>query len=146
MFLDAVDLPDDHEMHADIVIVGAGAAGITMALDLIGSEQSVLLLESGGFEEEPATQDLYAGTVIDQRLHSAPDRYRQRRLGGTTTIWGGRCVPFDPIDFEVRDDVPESGWPIARSDLDPFYPRANAFCEAGAFAYTTDAAFGNAAL
>jgi choline dehydrogenase-like flavoprotein len=146
MLLDTTDLPNDHEIQADIAIVGAGAAGITMALDLLGSNLSVLLLESGGFEEEPATQDLYAGAVVNARLHSAPDRYRQRRFGGTTTIWGGRCMPFDPIDFEVRDSVPGSGWPIARSDIDPFYTRANALCEAGAFAYTTNAAFGSAAL
>jgi choline dehydrogenase-like flavoprotein len=146
MLLDTTDFPNDHEIRADIAIVGAGAAGITMALDLLGSNLSVLLLESGGFEEDPATQDLYAGAVVNARLHSAPDRYRQRRFGGTTTIWGGRCMPFDPIDFEVRDGVPGSGWPIARSDIDPFYTRANALCEAGAFAYTTNAAFGSAAL
>jgi choline dehydrogenase-like flavoprotein len=146
MLLDTTDFPDDHELRADIVIVGAGAAGISIALDLIGCNLSVLLLESGGFEEEPATQDLYAGAVADARLHSPPVRYRQRRLGGTTTIWGGRCMPFDPIDFEARNYVPESGWPITRTDLEPFYARANALCEAGAFAYTTDTAFGSAAL
>jgi choline dehydrogenase-like flavoprotein len=145
MLLDSTDFPEGHEIRADLVIVGAGAAGIAMALDLIGSDLSVLLLESGGLEEEPASQDLYAGSVVDERLHSPPDRYRQRRLGGTTTIWGGRCMPFDPIDFEQRDFVPGSGWPITRSDLDPFYPHSNALCEAGAFAYTTDAAFGAAA-
>ncbi len=53
-------------------------------------------------------------------------------------------MPFDPIDFEVRDYVPNSGWPISYADLEPFYIRANAFCEAGAFAYTTEAAFGAA--
>jgi choline dehydrogenase-like flavoprotein len=146
MLLDTTDFPDDHEIRADIIIVGAGAAGITMALDLIGSNQSVLLLESGGLEEEPATQDLYAGAVVNARLHSPPDRYRQRRLGGTTTIWGGRCMPLDPIDFEVRDYVPGSGWPITCTDLELFYARANAICEAGAFAYTTEATFGPAAL
>jgi choline dehydrogenase-like flavoprotein len=145
MLLDATDFPEDHELRADIVIVGAGAAGIAMALDMIGSDWNVIVLESGALAAEPATQNLYAGSVVDERLHSPPDRYRQRRLGGTTTIWGGRCMPFDPIDFEVRDYVPQSGWPIARSDLEPYYPRANAICEAGAFAYTTQAAFGSAA-
>jgi choline dehydrogenase-like flavoprotein len=137
------DFPDSHELQADVAIVGAGAAGIAMALELMDSKLSVLLLESGGLEEEPATQDLYAGTVADARLHSPPVRYRQRRLGGTTTIWGGRCMPFDAIDFETRPAVPASGWPIGRDDLDPFYPRANALCEAGEFAYTTGAAFGS---
>jgi choline dehydrogenase-like flavoprotein len=146
MLHESADFPNGHELCADVVIVGAGAAGITMALDLIGSRVSVLLLESGGFEEEAATQDLYAGAVADGRLHSPPDRYRQRRFGGTTTIWGGRCMPFDPIDFEVRDGVPGSGWPITRSDIEPFYARANALCEAGEFAYTTLEAFGSDAL
>ena len=100
MLLDTSELPDGHELVADLVIVGAGAAGITIALELIGSGLSVLLLESGGAEEEPATQNLYAGTVVDAHLHSPPDRYRQRRYGGTTSIWGGRCTPFDPIDFD----------------------------------------------
>lgn len=137
------DFSDGQELQADVAIVGAGAAGIAMALELMGSKLSVLLLESGGLEEEPATQDLYAGTVADARLHSPPIRYRQRRLGGTTTIWGGRCMPFDPIDFEVRDGVPGSGWPVSRSDIEPFYARANALCEAGEFAYTAGAAFGS---
>jgi choline dehydrogenase-like flavoprotein len=145
MLLDATDFPEDHDLRADIVIVGAGAAGIAMALDMIGSDRTVLVLESGALAPEAATQDLYGGSVADARLHSPPDRYRQRRLGGTTTIWGGRCMPFDPIDFEARDYVPRSGWPIDRSDLDPFYPHANAICEAGAFAYTTETAFGPAA-
>jgi choline dehydrogenase-like flavoprotein len=145
MLLDISELPDGHELTADLVIVGAGAAGITIALDLIGSGLSVLVLESGGPEEEPATQNLYAGSVVDARLHSPPDRYRQRRYGGTTSIWGGRCTPFDPIDFAARDYAPAGGWPITRADVEPFYPRANALCEAGEFAYTSGETFGSAA-
>jgi len=51
-------------------------------------------------EAEEAVQKLYEGAVTDERMHSAPHRYRQRRFGGSTTIWGGRCVPLDAIDFE----------------------------------------------
>ena len=29
--------------------------------------------------------------------------FRRVSFGGTSGIWGGRCVPFDPIDFEPRD-------------------------------------------
>ena len=35
---------------------------------------------------------------------------------------GGR--DFEPLDFEERDWVPYSGWPVTREDLDPFYERA----------------------
>jgi choline dehydrogenase-like flavoprotein len=140
MILDASNLPDATTLEADICMVGAGAAGISMALQFIGTKINVLVLEAGTVGEEPATQRLYAGTVADERLHSPPDRYRQRRFGGSTTIWGGRCMPLDDIDFEARDWVPHSGWPFRRDALLPYYPAANRLCEAGEFIYTADEA------
>src|SRR5208283_3834593 len=141
MIQDTNELAEGEFLTADVCIVGAGAAGITIALELIGSGLQVLLLESGGFEPEPETQSLYAGSVVDDRLHSPADRYRERRFGGTTTIWGGRCVPFDALDFAARDYIPASGWPFGLDELLPYYPRANQLCEAGPFAYTIEAAF-----
>jgi len=141
MIIDSYDLPDGHTLQADVCIIGAGAAGIAMALEFAGTGIEVLMLEAGGKTAESDTQALYAGSVADARLHSPPDRYRQRQLGGTTTIWGGRCMPFDGIDFEARDYVPHSGWPISREALLPYYARANPLCEAGEFAYTADEAF-----
>ena len=105
MIIDADNVSEPAALSADVCIVGAGAAGISLALQFIGTNVEVLLLESGGLGPEVATQALYEGQVVDERLHSPPDRYRQRRFGGTTTIWGGRCMPFDPIDFEPRDYV-----------------------------------------
>jgi choline dehydrogenase-like flavoprotein len=141
MIIDARDLPDGATLTADVCIVGAGAAGISMALELAKGSIEVLVLESGGLRPEKATQELYSGTVADERLHSPPDTYRQRRFGGTTTIWGGRCIPLDPIDFERRDYMPNSGWPIDLSALMPYYPEANRLCEAGEFTYSAAAAF-----
>ncbi len=141
MKFDSAELLDGQVLHADICIVGAGAAGITIALELIATGLDVVVLESGGLDPEAHIQALYAGTVEDSRLHSPPDRYRQRRFGGTTTIWGGRCMPFDPIDFEKRDYIPNSGWPIDYDTLAPYYPKANRLCEAGEFAYRSGEAF-----
>jgi len=129
-------------LWADVCIVGGGAAGISLALSLSGQGLKIVVLESGEMREHAATQALYAGEVADEKLHSPPDKYRQRRLGGSTAIWGGRCVPFDPIDFETRAWVPHSGWPISYGDLQPFYPQANALSEAGRFAYDADEALG----
>jgi choline dehydrogenase-like flavoprotein len=70
--------------------------------------------------------------VIDPTQHSWADRFRERRYGGTTAIWGGRCVPYDDIDFETRPYVPHSGWPFGRGALDPYYARAAVYCEIGA--------------
>src|SRR5262249_684438 len=47
----------------------------------------------------------------------------------------GFCSTFDPIDFKKRDWVPHSGWPIQRSDLDPFYKRAHTVLELGPYEY-----------
>jgi choline dehydrogenase-like flavoprotein len=141
MIDDSAQLNDGESLYADVCIVGAGAAGITLALELAGTGISVLLLESGGFEPDPQTQSLYEGEVADEKLHSPPHRYRERRFGGSTTIWGGRCVPFDEIDFEPRDYMAHSGWPITLADLMPYYPRANRLCEAGEFQYRSAGAF-----
>jgi choline dehydrogenase-like flavoprotein len=93
------------------------------------------MLESGGFVPEPGPQDLARGQTTGQRyvpLESA----RLRCLGGSTMHWGGWCRPLEPIDFEARDWVPYSGWPINRTHLDPYYPRAQEICQLGEFDYT----------
>jgi choline dehydrogenase-like flavoprotein len=140
MIYDVQDAEEGELPPADICIVGAGAAGIAMALQFLNSRVDILILESGGLAPEPQTQALYQGTVTEARLHSPPDRYRERRFGGTTTIWGGRCMPFNPIDFESRPYVPDSGWPIPYESVAAFYPGANRLCEAGEFVYDAGAA------
>ena len=145
MILDADAIPHGARLRADVCVVGGGPAGISLALALCGHGLRVILLESGRMREDAATQDLCAGEVADARLHSPPDKYRQRRLGGSTAIWGGRSVPFDPVDFETRPHVAHSGWPISYEDLLPFYPQANALAESGRFSYEADDALGPAA-
>jgi choline dehydrogenase-like flavoprotein len=122
-------------VRANICIVGGGPAGITLALELARIGKSVVLLESGDYTSNDDAQALNAGEVADETLHSPPDKYRQRVLGGGTSIWGGRCVPFDPIDFETRPWIGHSGWPIGYDDVQPHYAAANALCEAGEYEY-----------
>ncbi len=135
MMLDANSIPAGSVLQADVCVIGAGPAGIALTLSLAERGISVLLLESGHLKADAATQALYAGEVADAALHSPPDKYRHRRLGGSSAIWGGRCMPFDAIDFETRPQVPLSGWPISYDDLLPYYPAANELAEAGRFAY-----------
>lgn len=145
MIIDANTVDNGSCLRADVCIVGGGPAGISLALSLTGQGLDVVLLESGWMQEHAPTQALYDGEVADEALHSPADKYRQRRLGGSSAIWGGRSMPFDPIDFETRAQVPHSGWPISYEDLLPFYPQANALAEAGRFAYQADEALGPAA-
>ena len=139
--IDARSLPHGLVLSTDICIVGAGTAGISLALEFVGTGINVLLLESGGTKADNKSQKLYAGSVTTPHLHSPPDRYRQRRFGGSSTIWGGRCVPFDDIDFQTRSYIPNSGWPFNRDTLLPYYHRASRLCETGRFAHTSQEVF-----
>ena len=118
----------------DLVIVGAGPAGITLAHSLQGTGLRIALLESGGMEYDDAAQDLNEG-----RIEGNDDEYdlvssRLRFFGGTSNHWGGHCTPLDPIDFE-RSWSGFTGWPFSRASLDPFYERAHEYCDLGAYRY-----------
>ena len=134
MHTDALSLPDGAQLDADLCIVGAGAAGIAVAMEFIGTPTRVLLLEGGGFDREEALQALYRGEVVGRPYYPL-DATRLHYFGGTTGHWGGFCAPLDPIDFTTRAWVPHSGWPITRAQLDPFYARAHPVLDLGPFDY-----------
>jgi choline dehydrogenase-like flavoprotein len=134
MFIDAHSIPDGTVIESDICIVGGGAAGIAMAREFLSSRLRVTLLESGSMEFEPKTQQLYAGTSVG-RPYPYLDTSRLRFFGGTTNHWGGWCLPFDSIDFEVRDGLPYRGWPFDRSYLDPWYRRTQPILQLGPYNY-----------
>jgi len=141
MIADARTVPRASVLEADVCIVGGGPAGIALALSLADTGLSVLLLEAGRKSQDKQAQALYQGEVASEALHSPTHRYRLRGLGGSSSLWGGRCVPYDPIDFDTRAWVPASGWPISYTDLLPHYVAANALCEAGRYAYDAREAF-----
>lgn len=124
MFADARGVETGAVLEADLCIIGAGAAGITLAREFIGRSTRVLLLESGGFDYEADSQALYQGRPNGGIDYFPLETARLRQFGGTTNHWGALCRPFDEVDFQHRDWVPFSGWPISKADLDPFYERA----------------------
>jgi choline dehydrogenase-like flavoprotein len=60
---------------------------------------------------------------------------RLRFFGGATNIWGGRRALLQPIDFEHRDWVPHSGWPLRLADLEPHLRAAHAALDLGDYVY-----------
>lgn len=137
MFRDAHELPDGTVLEADVCIIGAGAAGITLARDLSGSGLRVLLLEGGGLEPDNETQEPYRGRNIGLPYIDL-EVCRLRYFGGTTNHWGGWCRPLDPEDFEPQDWLTHSGWPLRYEGLRPYYLCAQHTCEIGGFEYDAD--------
>ena len=57
-------------------------------------------------------------------FRTPPDLARRRGLGGTSSVWTGRCGVFDTIDYQSRPWLPFSGWPIQYDEISPFFDRA----------------------
>lgn len=118
-------------VRADVAIVGAGAAGITLALLLAEAGVDTVVLESGGAEPgDRAASGLTEGDWTALQPYELATS-RMRALGGTTTIWTGHCRPLDRVDLRRRSWVPLSGWPIDRADLTDGYEVAQRLCEVG---------------
>ena len=121
MILDARSSEVSLDRRAQVVIVGAGACGLTIAR-VLRDVADVLIIEGGGIESSPETPGLLEGDVVG--LDYPLTETRDRGFGGSTRIWAGYCALFDPLDFENRPWLPETGWPIGYTDVAAYYPEA----------------------
>jgi choline dehydrogenase-like flavoprotein/aryl-alcohol dehydrogenase-like predicted oxidoreductase len=121
---------DDPQMalpaHADVCVIGAGAAGILLATELARGGLQVVLLEGGGQQQEARSQGIYRSEVVGQP-HRGVHEGRFRTYGGSTTQWGGQILELDEEDFQRRQHVAGSGWPFPKTELASFYERALRF-------------------
>jgi hypothetical protein len=121
--LDTNELQPNSVVTADICIVGAGAAGITISSELDRSSQTVSLIESGSFGPDEDTQSLcdfeISGYPVRENFMS-----RARYFGGTCNLWAGRSMKLTEFDLIRREWISNSGWPIVYSELDRYYDRA----------------------
>jgi len=143
MVIDGRSLTEADEVKADVCIVGAGPAGISIALDLARAGVEVCVLESGGRKPEAAAQKLNEGKSVGNWYYPLATT-RSRSFGGTSAHWfrsqanmleGWRARPLDPVDFEARPGLRYSGWPFGRNELEPFYERAQKVCQLGPYDY-----------
>lgn len=102
----------------DVVVIGAGAAGITIARELGNAGLKVALTEAGGLSYSEESQSVYEGSVEGHTYDLRETRLRY--LGGTTNHWSGWCRPMDEQNFEPNADVVLPPWPIKRSTLDTY--------------------------
>lgn len=91
MFVDAEELRRLSNHGADVVVVGAGPAGITLALELASRKKRVLLLEAGGLSyPSEAENDSYEGQTATRPYPLTSSRLRY--FGGTSNHWGAGSV------------------------------------------------------
>jgi choline dehydrogenase-like flavoprotein len=152
VFTDARRIAAGSTLQADICIVGAGIAGISIAREFVGRREHVVLLEGGSLDFTKSLRNLPTvlrrHSLSEQALSNGrsagqpyyPLRFtRVRAFGGSSRAWhdgrGVQARPLDAIDFGARDGLPEGGWPIDRAALEPFYQRAQRLCALGPFAY-----------
>jgi choline dehydrogenase-like flavoprotein len=123
-------LTDGGTTHADVIVVGAGAAGIALATRLADRAGKIILVDAGSERFRQSDSDTFfrAEQVHDSR-HAPGELYRRRVLGGTTTVWGGRCIPFDPEDFQPNES--RAGWPISYEAFSRYIGDALTFFDAG---------------
>jgi choline dehydrogenase-like flavoprotein len=143
-------------LETDLLIIGAGPAGITVAREFFGRSTRVLLVESGRDIEVPEIENLNrvdsigeprSPAQVERRLQYHKDNapnwsheqqpygVRCRGVGGSTRAWAGKSAAFDPVDFQERAWVPHSGWPFPKADLEPFLERACEYLNLGPNVY-----------
>ena len=115
-------------MKADVCVIGAGPAGVTVSRDLVRAGASVVLADSGRLHEDSAAQELNRG-VADGPILKGYWRYlldgRWRGVQGSASGWGrGFCMPFQAVDFKPRPWIVYSGWPLSADELAPYETRA----------------------
>ncbi len=108
------------EKYYDVIIVGAGPAGITLANKLEEKKFNVALIEAGSEDFSADSQEYYIGENVGE-FPQETDVSRLRMFGGTTGHWGGSSRPLDAYDF--------NNWPIKKKNLDPYVEEASKIIE-----------------
>ena len=99
-----------------VAVVGTGPVGMSVALTLARAGVDTAVIESGEEHEDAWAASLSSAAAITPENHAPLEHTTNRRLGGTSWIWGGRCVDFYPIDFTPRPGKDVPGWPITYED------------------------------
>jgi choline dehydrogenase-like flavoprotein len=120
----------------DVIIVGSGAGGGTLARQLAPSGKSILILERGDWLKREA-KNWDAEAVFVQNRYVSPDTWYDRSgrpfqpqvhyfVGGATKMFGAALYRLRKEDFgELRHhDGISPAWPISYDELEPYYARA----------------------
>src|SRR5687768_3175851 len=122
--------------HFDIIIVGSGAGGGTIAHALAATSARILVLERGGFV--PQEEENWSPEAVWKHLrYRVSERWLDRRgrefqpythycVGGNTKFWGSVLYRLRREDFQAVQHIDRlsPAWPITYDTLAPYYDRA----------------------
>jgi hypothetical protein len=109
---------------------------MALALEFDRLGRSVLVLEAGDQDMGAAASEASRAHIVDPRRHASMDIAVVRALGGTSWTWGGRCVPFDPVDWIPRGFVADAYWPVSGDEIGRYYRRATEYLLCGSDEFT----------
>ena len=124
MIISGNQIDNGASLQTRLVVIGAGPGGIVIALEACRRGVDVILIETGNRRPTSDNQRLSVAHRHQPELHAPVEIAVSRQVGGTSSIWGGRCVPYDPVDFVIRNTTPGSVWPVTFEDLQGYFGRA----------------------
>jgi len=124
MIISGNDIAYGARLRTRLVVIGAGPAGIVTALEASRRGVDVVLIETGNRKPRSDYQQLSVAHRQRPDVHAPVELTVSRQIGGTSSIWGGRCVPYDRVDFVERDIAPDSAWPLSYQDVQIYFDRA----------------------
>lgn len=111
---------DKERIKTKVCIIGSGIGGGTTAKKLREQGVDFVVIEAGDRGVgSPNVKYESVGRDFGVRSTTAV------ALGGTSNLWHGVLAPLDEIDFEKRDWIEYSGWPIDFNNLKPYYKEAS---------------------
>jgi GMC oxidoreductase/pyridine nucleotide-disulfide oxidoreductase len=131
MIISGNDIAHGARLRTRLVVVGAGPAGIVSALEASRRGVDVIVIETGNRRPRSDYQQLSIAHRQQPDVHAPVELTVSRQIGGTSAIWGGRCVPYDRVDFIERDIAPESAWPLSYQDVENYFGSACAWMLCG---------------
>ena len=129
MISELKDISGAIDSNYDVCIVGAGPAGITLAIKLYKAGKKVALLEAGSFGPNKITDALKAGNKSTGQWYNV-EGSRLIQLGGTSGHWAGYCAELDKEDYYLNG-LEDVKWPFDYNELVQYDNEASEILELG---------------